>query len=148
MPSEYRIALEADLLFARHFGRMRIGGFRAAFQSYLAHEDYRRGRPELVDIRGVAGLRVRFADVSGFSLEVARQPVGAGPTPTVILAQPGLQFGVARMYQQISRLAATPAIEVAVFTDEAEALAAFGVAERSIEAMLAAHDFGDAVSVG
>ncbi|WP_417724909.1 hypothetical protein [Salipiger sp.] len=61
-------------------------------------------------------------------------PVVPG-TPCAIYAPNDLTFGVARMYQQIA--AGMLAFDVAVFRDEAGALAHLGVREPSIAALTA-----------
>ena len=135
MPIAYRIFTDIDLCYARWTGRV---SFEEAYENWVQYTDdadYRPGRPELIDQRGIEFFDVSIAQMQALLREVNQQdfPEERG-TKTVVLAQSPVAFGVARQYQTVAEL--MPGIDVEIYKEEAEALAALGRPEGSIAELL------------
>lgn len=103
---------------------------------YIDDPDYRPGRPELIDQRWIEFFDISLPQIHALLHEVNQQefPQQRG-TRTVVVAQSPAAFGVARQYQTLAELLS--GIQVEIYKEEAEALAALGRPERSIEDLLA-----------
>jgi hypothetical protein len=122
VPIDFSLSLELDVLVARWHGDVDLQQYREGFAAYLDHEDYALGRPELCDLSGVKTLDADFKQIWSIVTMVNNQASGA-PVNTCcsVYAPQDVMFGVARMYQSVAD--STDGVQVAVFREQAEALA-------------------------
>lgn len=134
MPIRYWILEEENLTYARWSGTISVDEIRENFQRYLADPLYRQGRPELVDLLAVTSIDVGIGTMLPL-LNMVNAPEfkAASKTRTIVLTRRKAIFGIARMYQLLA--SNQDGIQVQVFDKEADALAALGRSETTIEAL-------------
>ncbi len=140
MPIEFSTCLERDLLYARWHGMINFEQFEQNFIRYLTDAHYRPGRPELIDHSGITEFDINHNLVRTILRQVNEQAPGAiVKTHTVIYSPNETIYGLGRMYQILAEMA--EGIEVEVFREEKEALAALSLDYTSIDDLLAAETF-------
>jgi hypothetical protein len=104
----------------RFHGVLTADGGRRAFQDYVTRADFSPDRPFLWDLRDVDELDVdfgrMFAAVQGMTAALRRFE---RDTPAVILVKDEMQYGMARMLEQIVDSASRIRISVVGSADEA-----------------------------
>lgn len=119
---------------------MSLDEFKETFASYLDDEHYKPGRRELIDVRNLEDFDIDFARARAMLRIVnAQSPMEQVKTQTVIWSPNEEIYGLGRMYQQIAEL--MDGIEVQIFHDQKDALAALDLSYPSIDALLAENEF-------
>lgn len=140
MPIQFSTSLEIDLLHARWWGRVSFDEFKETFARYLEDENYKPGRRELIDVGGLEDFDIDFARARAMLRIVNSQSATMQvKTQTVIWSPNEEMYGLGRMYQQLAELA--DGIEVQIFHHQKGALAALGLAQPSIGALLQKYEF-------
>ncbi|GAB5449510.1 hypothetical protein [Gymnodinialimonas sp.] len=140
LPIEYAISTELNVMLARWWGDVEIGEYRELFAAYLRDENYQVGRPEICDLSDVQELDADFARIWSI-LTMVNAQTGGEPVKTtcVIYAPNETHYGLARMYQSLAENA--DGIQVAVFRDEATAMAHLNLPGPSLKALRESHGF-------
>lgn len=140
MPINYVISLNLDLVYARWEGHVDFDQFVGNFQRYLKDDNYRAGRPELLDLSGITEMDINFSLVRTILRQVNDQsPEAKVQTLTVIYAPGETVFGMGRMYQTLAEMAG--GIRVELFTQERPCLEALGLPYETFADLLNAGEF-------
>jgi hypothetical protein len=142
VPISYQISTDLDLVYARWEGRVTFDDILWNLETYVSDPAYRPGRPELIDATEIEEVDVDFARARAILRLVNHQnPSVAVSTHTVLLVPGDTVFGLGRMFQQLAELA--EGIQVDVFRDEAEALAALALPCDTVETLLRTGAFAE-----
>jgi hypothetical protein len=118
LPYRLKIVPEKRLAFS---GRLTASEGRAAFVDYTDHELFCPTYFMLSDARGVSGIDAFFPDVFAKIISLGlRLRSFKSPVLSIVLVRTEVQFGYARMLEQVRE--ATSLIRLRVVTEEAEAL--------------------------
>jgi hypothetical protein len=132
LPYRLKIIPEKKLAFFAFAGHLTASEGRAAFIEYTDHELFCPTYPMLSDARGVSGIDASFPDVFAKMVSLgSRLRTFKSPVLSIVLVRTEVQFGYARMLEQV--LAAMSLIQLHVVTEEAEALRLAGLMEDSFD---------------
>ena len=138
MPISYCILKALPLYYAHWDGCILAGDVEQNFERYRSDGDFRRGMPELIDLRHVTDLQFEtsFVQILVSKFRVQRVPK-SGMTKTVILTGDALTYGRARQFQTHASMRG--GIDVHITRSEFDALHEHGLPYGGIAQMLARH---------
>lgn len=134
MPINCAISIDLNIAHVRWSGCVNLTEFRELFAVYLADENYIPGRPELCDFSEFTDMAADFHQIwSALSMVNAPEKLSTVKTQCVIYAPNDSAYGLARMYQSLAEYEG--GVQVTVFREEAEALAALNLTHSTIDEM-------------
>ena len=122
MPTEFRVDVDAGIVYRTITGEITIDELLASYRSMLAHPDFRPGLRALTDLREVKPSAVR-RDVLRLAEFVQEHGEEIGALRVAVVVSTDASFGMVRELEV--ELAASP-VEIGLFRDPAEALAWLG----------------------
>jgi hypothetical protein len=132
LPYRLKIIPEKRLALFTFSGLLTASEGRAAFVEYTDHKLFCPTYSMLSDARGVSGIDASFPDVFAKTVSLgSRLRIFTRPVLSIVLVRTEVQFGYARMLEQV--LDAASLIHLHVVTDEAEALRLAGLTEDSFD---------------